>query len=133
MPPDSWAGPERVVEENRPIGKALIAPPFLGQAPPQRFTAVIDTGAIHSVIGGIVLQRLRLRASGSREFGVLGGHQIRAGRAWVSIGISDGPWQEVQASVVPHIAPGIDALIGMDYLSNLRLTVWGGRFNVSEC
>lgn len=29
------------------------------------------------------------------------------------------------------IAPGIDALIGMDYLSNLRLTVWGGNCRVS--
>lgn len=131
MPPDAWADLEPAGEENRPIGQALIAPTFLSQAPPQRFTALIDTGAVHSVISGIVLQRLRLRASGFREFGVLGGHQVKAGRVWVRVGISDGPLLEIQASVVPHIAPGIDALIGMDYLSKVRLTVWDGNFRVS--
>ena len=86
---------------------------------------------VHSIVSGIVLQRLGLTASGSRPVGVLGGTSVRSGLVWLILAVSDGPPLEIQASAVSHIAPGIDALIGMDYLQNLRLTVWGGRFKVS--
>ena len=99
--------------------------------PSQEFRALIGTGAVHSIVSGIVLQRLGLTASGSRPVGVLGGSSVRSGLVWLILSVSDGPPLEVQASAVSHIAPGIDALIGMDYLQNLRLTVWGGRFKVS--
>ena len=130
MPPPEGAGPI-VSGEIRPIGPVKIGATFLRQSPPQVFRGMIDTGAIHSIVSGLVLQRLGLTASGSRPVGVLGGNSVRSGLVWLSLTVSDGPPLEVQASAVSHIAPGIDALIGMDYLQNLRLTVWGGSFKVS--
>lgn len=120
-----------VSDDIRPVGQVRIGATFLHQSQAQVFRGMIDTGAIHSIVSGLVLQRLGVTASGSRPVGVLGGNIVRSGLVWLTFAVSDGPPLEVQASVVSHIAPGIDALVGMDYLQNLRLTVWGGSFKVS--
>jgi predicted aspartyl protease len=105
---------------------AIVVPVSVNGSEPMPF--LLDTGSTHSVVSTSLAERLRLPLVGKTEVLTSAGRDLRPVAGITSVAIGSVASERLMASVVPAaklaiIAPGIEGIIGQDFLSGLNYTL----------
>ena len=131
------------IEERQITLIVLVAPLGIAEgsaeahASIRSFRALLDTGAQGTLISPNVA-KVGLVPTGFKEIVPASGETIPVlkYRAGIGIPISEGAVRDIRGTELdvaelPYQPPDYDVLLGMDFLTNLHVTIYGGKFVLS--
>ena len=132
------------IEERQITLIVLVAPLGIAEgsaeahASIRSFRALLDTGAQGTLISPNVVAKVGLVPTGFKEIVPASGETITVlkYRAGIGIPISEGAGRDIRGAELdvaelPYQPPDYDVLLGMDFLTNLHVTIYGGKFVLS--
>ena len=105
----------------------------------REYSALLDTGAHMSMITNKVAQEVGLESSGQISVGPISGIPVQCEQYMVRLDIPIGDIEnrvlrgkDVHAAEIPFQPDSFDVLLGMDFITEFHITMFGDQFILSN-